>query len=217
MIEQIISIIAPHQCLACHTEGRLICKNCVAQLPVPDQKCYKCGNACTSKRTCQKCRSPLKVISAATKYEGTAKDLIYHLKFGRATAAANDVAQIISERVAFPADAIFVPVPTVPKRVRIRGYDQSVLIARNLAVLRGQAYIPLLARLGQQRQVGQSRQKREQQMRGAFRLVQHPVPPTTPIILVDDVLTTGASLKAAARQLRAAGFSRVSAVVFAVA
>jgi predicted amidophosphoribosyltransferase len=101
--------------------------------------------------------------------------------------------------------------------VRQRGYDQALLIAKSLSQRLGRPYVPLLARMGDQRQVGHSRITRLNQMEGAFRPLNTMILKNRHVLLVDDVLTTGATCEAAARILRSNGAKRVSAAVFAVA
>jgi predicted amidophosphoribosyltransferase len=108
-------------------------------------------------------------------------------------------------------------VPTAPQRVRERGYDQAALIAKELAIRSKLPYHTLLARTGTQRQLGQQRAVRKEQMTGAFRSLDKIDLQDKHVLLIDDVLTTGATCEAAARALRQAGAKRVSAAVFAVA
>ncbi len=217
VLEQLLAIIAPHQCIGCGTEGNLLCKRCAKTLPAFPSRCYRCAKRTADWRTCASCRaaSGIYQMTVAAMYEGVAKELVHALKFERKRAAAQDMAAILA--VCIPLGVTLVSyIPTAPSRVRQRGYDQAALIARALARELGLPYSPLLARLGNGRQVGQTRAQRRQQMRGAFR-------PTRPgllnqhVLLIDDVLTTGATCEAAAQSLRAAGAKRVSAAVFAAA
>jgi ComF family protein len=113
------------------------------------------------------------------------------------------------------ATCVIVPVPTATSRVRLRGYDQAVLIAKALAQQTRHEYVPCLRRVGQQRQVGASRTQRLQQMEQSFLVGDTTAFRGRHVVLVDDVMTTGATLESAAAIVKAAGAKRVEAVVFA--
>jgi ComF family protein len=112
---------------------------------------------------------------------------------------------------------IVVPVPTASSRRRQRGYDQAELIARQLAKLCGLRYTKLLRRRGNSRQVGSSRQLRRLQLADAFYLTHPSMVRGQSVLLIDDVLTTGATLEAAGQVVKQAGSKRVMAAVFAQA
>ncbi|HYH75071.1 MAG TPA: phosphoribosyltransferase family protein [Candidatus Saccharimonadales bacterium] len=219
VLEKIISIIAPHECVSCQKEGLLLCIACQNTLPAQVAACYKCGRTSHGSRTCVSCRpsTPLYRVDALTAYEGLAKELVYGLKFERKQAASVVLGLMIAERVAGGRFSYVTHVPTATRRIRMRGYDQAQCIARQVSIQLSIPYAPLLSRTGQQRQVGQHRTIRLQQMRQAFRPTNHAAITNAHILLIDDVLTTGASLESAARALKAAGARRVSGAVFAVA
>lgn len=196
------------------------CGQCRKDAPPAPRRCYKCHRFDGSGRTCATCRrkkSRLYSVQAATGYEGYAKRLVWKLKFDGARAAAEVAADLMCVRCSIPAGAIIVPVPTATGRVRQRGYDQARLLARLLAIRTQTPEAPVLIRLGQRQQHGASRAQRLAQLQGAFRAVRPGQIRRAHIVLVDDVITTGATLEEAARVLRAAGAKRVSAVVFAQA
>ncbi|MBC7707774.1 hypothetical protein H7Y63_00950 [Polaromonas sp.] len=112
--------------------------------------------------------------------------------------------------------ALIVPIPTATQRVRQRGYDQSYLIARAFSRKTTAQFTPVLRRLGQQRQRGASKSTRAIQLSDAYWL-RHYNFKNRHVVLVDDVVTTGATLESAARLLRAAGATRVEAIIFAKA
>ncbi len=220
MFDKVLTIIAPHECLNCRKEGSLLCFDCYEGLEKAAARCYRCERSQSDFTTCQKCKpaTPLASVLAAVKYEMTAKDLVWRMKFGRARAAAATIAAKLS----LPsADAkhrqIVVHVPTATVRVRQRGYDQAKLIARALARREHVPHCTALARVGQQRQVGASILTRKSQLQTAFRCVNVHEVVDAHVVLVDDVVTSGATLEAAAQQLAAAGAWRIDATVFAQA
>lgn len=218
MFDHILRLLAPHYCVGCDHPGALLCAACMSGLPVASETCYRCYAPAKTAGICSACRvhTTLQAVYAASAYEGIAKALVQRLKFARAVAAADDIAAVMAARlggVVSKQSVVVTHIPTATGRVRQRGYDQAALIARRVARHLDLAYTPLLARQGQQRQVGQAKRMRQVQLRHAFRPLKYPCP--SHILLVDDVLTTGSTIEAAAEQLRAAGCEHVSAVVFA--
>lgn len=217
-IEDLFNILAPHECLVCTREDKLLCGPCRDGLVTLPPRCYICKRWSDNYRTCQQCRrnSSLFEVRAVTEYSGAAKELIHQLKFARAKAAAKTIAEALAGKL--PAEEILIThVPTAPSRIRERGYDQAALIARAVAKQTGLPNTPLLARANDWRQVGQQRQARLRHMKDAFRVRGAPLLQNKHVLIIDDVLTTGATCEAAARTLRQAGAKRVSAAVFAVA
>ena len=221
LLERIISVYAPLTCLGCGFEGAIICEACLAGLPPALSQCGHCNDATRLGRTCSKCRlqSHLVSVNAATPYEGLAKDLVWRLKFARAQAAADAMAAIMVSRYGsmVAPDVLIVPVPTATKRVRGRGYDQAVLIAKAFARRSGRRYTSLLIRRGTQEQIGASKTQRRAQLHGVFRVKDVNVVRGSRILLIDDVVTTGSTLETAAEILATAGARSVGALVFAQA
>lgn len=219
ILEKIVSIYAPHTCLGCGYEGSLVCDACSRHIVQPVVCCYRCHAFRPTGRTCSDCRrqTPLISVNSACIYTGIAKDLIWSLKFDRAQAAADIMGRRLAQLYGFavPEDALIVPVPTAAKRVRKRGYDQAVLIARSFARHSSRQYTPLLSRLGSQEQKGVGREERFQQLDSAFVLRAPKRVPGSRIILIDDIITTGATLEEAAVTLRSGGAKAVAALTFA--
>lgn len=217
ILDQFLSLLAPHECLGCAVEGTLICNNCSLELDVIPKRCYRCRKLSPNSLTCAKCRkqSRLKQVSVATIYDGLAKQLVWKLKFSGAQAVAKSIAIIMNQQIEISDELLIVPVPTATSRVRQRGYDQASLIARELSMLSGLKYAKCLARVNQAHQVGSSRTQRIKQLSNAFRVTKPATIKDAHILLIDDVITTGATLESAAKTLRFHGAKRVDALVFA--
>lgn len=144
-------------------------------------------------------------------YDGVGREVVARLKYRNARSALPWLAAGMAALVdAHELDAV-TWVPTTGARRRARGFDQGRLLARAVARRLGVPCLPLLRRLPGPPQTGASRAER---LRGP-RLVARRSPPAR-VLLVDDVVTTGATLTAAARALRAGGHQvRVTAVAAA--
>lgn len=196
-----------------------MCEPCSFALPSLPERCYKCLALSPDAETCQKSRrnSPLHIVQAATVYVEAAKDIVWKLKFAHARAAVEPMATLMVARMVFDEDIVLVPVPTATSRVRQRGYDQAELLCRALAAKTNLPYRCVLARRGQSRQVGTGRNERVKHLAGAFVLRSDYLVAGKHVVLIDDVLTTGATLEAAARVVKKAGANRIDAMVFAQA
>lgn len=201
--------------------GTLFCDICHHGILPAVQRCYRCQRLALGGRTCEHCRhaSPLYAVRAVTRYEGAAKELVWRLKFQRARAAADCIACMVHERYgdAIAREVVWIPLPTATNRVRRRGYDQAVLIAQAMVRRFGGQYMAPVVRLGQLQQRTATRRQRLAQLETAFYIPEHAAVRGRHIILIDDVVTTGATLESAARCLKAAGASRVEGLVFAQA
>lgn len=140
------------------------------------------------------------------RYDGAVKELVLGLKFGRDLAAARAAASLLAPLLAETQFDAVTSVPSAPGRYRRRGYNPSALIARQLAAQLALPYRELLGRLHHAEQIGARRQERFAQVEGAFYARGTAA---GRVLVVDDVLTTGATLGACARALRTAGAREV--------
>ena len=201
LIDIIISKIAPHDCLGCHAEGKLLCNICLKQLPSIEPKRLE--------------STYISLVKSLTSYEGVAKALIWKLKSSGAQEAARIMAKSMVELLPKNKNFIITPIPTASTRVRQRGYDHARLLAREISRQSRLPYSNCLLRQGQAHQVGAAREQRLLQLSTAFRLKRPSSIHNKHILLVDDVVTTGATLETAAKILIQAGAKHVSAITFA--
>ena len=219
----------PSHCLACGgrgTGGRDLCAACHAGLPWLRTACPRCALPVpTPGAVCGEClrarldssRPPLDAIHAAFLYARPLDRLLPRFKFHGDLAAGRLLAGLMCEAApGFARDAAIVPVPLHRKRLRGRGYDQALELAKPLARTLGLSLRDDLLHRARAT-AAQSRlhaDQRKRNLRNAFEVdSERPLPSCA--VLVDDVMTTGATLHAAAKALRKAGVMRVEAWVCA--
>jgi ComF family protein len=150
-------------------------------------------------------------IAAAYSFEGLPRDLIVALKFRHRRAAATVLARQMVRRIPLQHIDVVTWAPTSERRARRRGYDQAEVIARAVARQLGVPCRRLLYRAHGTPQTGKSRADR---LTGPAFRARRPRAGLS-VLVVDDVVTTGATLLAAAQALRAAGVARVELVAAA--
>lgn len=217
LVEKLIKVVAPAHCLVCLTEGESLCEACLeSEIKHLSSACFACGNVSKNYSTCQKCRRkfPLKHVWVVTKYADWPKQIVHELKFSSRRDLAGPIAKMCRQTVPLLDGYLVTHLPTVPGRIRSRGFDQAKLIAKQFAK-DFLPYYPLLARVEKVHQTGSTKKVRQRQIAGAFAPRSEYLIKGSRILLVDDVATTGSSLIEAAKTLKKAGAKEVSAVVLA--
>ncbi len=216
--------VFPPRCTLCLAPGSgelELCRACAAELPRPGPRCPRCAApvASPSELPCGACarRPPaFDRVVAPFRYAPPIDFFIQQLKFHERLAMATLLAELFDREATARAPGALIPVPLHAGRLRARGFNQARELARHLAERRG---IPLLVRrlLRRRATAPQSElpaRRRRNNLSGAFALRgSGPLP--AHIALVDDVMTTGATMRACARVLKASGVERVDAWVMA--
>ena len=215
MIDSLLSLLAPHPCYSCGQLGPILCDNC--KYDIIDEYfnvCILCGCVCGPRGICGSCKSSFTRAICVGERIDELRLLIDAYKFENAKAAYKVLAQLLSERIGqLPSHVVAVPVPTVPSHIRQRGYDHTLLIAKELARLQNVALKPLLRRATNTQQRGTSKKQRESQAKEAFSAKGRLTGGT--YLLIDDVKTTGATLNYGAKALLDAGADEVWVAVVA--
>jgi len=164
---------------------------------------------------------PYDAARAAFAYKGSGAALIKRMKFGDRPELAQLLARLMHARLGdfLPSHALLVPVPLHRRRLIWRRFNQSAELCRHLAALSGQSMaLEAVARIRPTpRQIGLTRAGRKRNLRGAFAMPKrqrHKVNGRA-VVIVDDVLTTGATVEAIARILRRAGAGPIYVVTAA--
>ena len=205
VVDWLLDLIYPPRCAFCRRlldrREKGVCRFCRPKLPyVPaDSQVQRFRNV-------DKCLSPLY-------YHGSVKDSLHRYKFGGATAYADIYSEFIVKCIdenQISCDSI-TWVPLSRRRLRKRGYDQAELLAKLIAKHLGQRPVRLLKKLRDtppQSQTG-SAEKRRANIAGAYACLRPERVQGKRILLVDDIVTTGATLSEAAKVLKKAGAKEV--------
>lgn len=216
MIDKLLSNVAPHICCGCENIGTLLCNNCKYNIvSEPYNHCLGCGRPAGLQGICSNCRLPYSRAWCVGERSGAIEALINDYKFNRAKAGYRSLVDLLLEILPdLPDNMVVVPIPTIPTHIRQRGYDHTLLIAREVARQRNLEIKQLLTRQTSATQRGAHRAERIKQAKQAFAL-SGDVQSGVPYLIVDDVLTTGATLTYAAKKLREAGATDVWAAIIA--
>lgn len=235
-------LLLPAECLVCHGllgpahADDLVCPVCRSRWrPVRPPWCERCGQPEPHFGPCRLCREwpePLRAVRSAVWLDGGARAAVHALKYQGLPRIAADLAATLARLLPRPGPgAQLVPIPLGPARLKRRGYNQSEALARALGRRWGlPVRSQLLARVRDTpTQTALTPAARLANVAGAFalriddcglRIGRRPRDQSairnqqSPIVLVDDVFTTGATLAEAARVLGEAGFSAITAVTF---
>ncbi len=199
-------------CAAAISGERSLCAMCWSRLPwLETAICPACASAVPRPGLCRDCllRPPrVARTRAALRFEGAARRLLHAYKFHRDLSAGRALAEALIAVVStYTSDCVLIPIPSTARRCGQRGFDPAIEIARLVANGRGLRVDPwTLRRRGErapQSQMG-GRARRRANTHNMFH-VEHPRRSSARLILIDDVLTTGATSDAAARALQQAG------------
>lgn len=213
-----LDLVFPPRCAGCGSAGPVWCERCrQALVRWPRRSCALCGSTGRHRRGCAAGAVDIPIRSYAV-YRGPVARALLYLKYrpGRGIAAtmAGWLAELIRDEGWRPE--VVLPVPLGERRARGRGYNQVALIAQDLADRLRAVYLPeALIRTRETRsQVGLNPCERRSNVAGAF-LARNEGVAGRPVLIVDDLTTSGATLLECARALRRAGADRVFGVSLA--
>ena len=199
IFKNILAVLFPQKCLGCKKENEILCPNCLLKISRPDTP-YLNG-----------------VHIAANYQDLVLKKALWMLKYQGVKQLAKPLAELIKERIwkkLETGDWLIVPVPLSKNKLRHRGYNQAELIAKELSD-NVRADI-LFKKFHTKSQVEvKDKEERLANIIGSFAIKNPEKIKGKKIILIDDVLTTGATMREAKKVLKQAGAKKVIGVVVA--
>ncbi len=226
--QPILNLVFPPSCVACQRPGALICDRCAQAVnPVQPPFCARCGRAQTQPVACcercaQEAHQVLQIVRAAAFYVDPLPELIQQFKYGKRPELAQPLARYLLSAFDSPVWRrvgrldLVVPVPMFEERRKERGYNQAELLATEFGRLTRQRVLPAaLQRIRfTQPQVGLDFKQRQENVADAFIATAQVAGKR--LLLIDDVYTTGATLRACASAALEAGAVQVYGLALAI-
>jgi ComF family protein len=240
LLGSLIDLVYPPRCLVCRAflmepsptlpRPRVhFCPECLSRFSLLSSPlCPVCSRPFVSEadrdHLCEDClrkRPFFESVAGPYVYEGALMTAIHHFKYGCKTAMAGSLGPLLgryaAERFGGLDEPLVMPIPLHPRRLRKRGFNQSLLLARHVvgALLADLDFLNLRRVRHTAPQTGLGRDERRRNVRGAFLLKAPDDVKGRTVLLVDDVMTTGSTLNECARILRKAGCRDVFSLVLA--
>jgi len=227
MLNSFLNILFPETCPVCQHPAKAhitapICTDCWQTVtPYEGPMCRRCGTPLISdvSAICGECLAHEPAFSCARSfglYEGVLKRAISLLKFYGIKRLSRPLSDVLLN-MNIPRADVVIPVPLHEKRLRKREFNQSALIAKYLAA--GMGIRVMLNGLVKVRdtmpQVGLSSQERKKNIKGAFSVENNSLITDKEIVLVDDVVTTGATVRECSKVLKKAGARNIYVITIA--
>ena len=218
--ESLLQLIYPRWCPVCHTllppNAPPLCLTCQSLLGHYDERTIRALDRLRGAHP-----MPRRLLAPYLYARDDAMALIVHnIKYHGNKPLARYMGRLMGTLLPLEREQIdyIVPVPLTPDRALERGYNQAILLAEGISSVTGLPYLPrALERIRfQGSQTHRDRTHRLEAMLGSFTLGSEAIPPDSHILLLDDVLTTGATLTAALNALADTPLAQVSVAVLAV-
>jgi ComF family protein len=211
MIEALMQTVAPHLCFGCGKNGTMLCDNCKYNIiEEPFSGCILCGNI-SNNGLCAQHDVPICKAWVVGERRTVLKRVINAYKFEYVKATGSTLIDLLDARLPIlPSNTIIVPIPTAPSHIRARGYDHLGVLAKLLSQRRELPVAPLLERASTTTQHHLNKVDRQFEAGNAFTLSSHAtIDTTSPVLLLDDIITTGATITSAAQILAQAGVQTI--------
>lgn len=218
-----LNLVAPVSCEGCGQLGEALCPCCKNDILFERENlCLNCKTDFlrpeTSVFTEERNRQPDFCASCGFLpsffvgwRDGLVGKMVHDYKYHSLRALARPLAELLDESLPFfEGEVVVVPMPTIWRHVRERGFDHILLIAKKLAKLRGYKVSRMIVRAKNTVQVGADARERREQARSAYRMnPRKRIEKEKIYLIIDDVWTTGATMKAGVRVLTEAGAEKI--------
>lgn len=221
----LLDLLFPPTCVACGCWGSYICSQCINKVAAHvDQICPMCGRGSVGGKTHPGCRRSLGLdgVTICLEYTSIVSKMIIKLKYQGVSHLSSDLCNLafsLADLTSFACkDRVIVPIPLHRMRQQRRGFNQAELIGQELAKYTRWPFTNQVLQRHKvtRRQSLLTAQQRSQNIKQAFSLTYRPVRlDRVSFLLVDDVWTTGATMREAARPLKRAGAREVWGFVLA--
>lgn len=223
MLTRIIDAVLPARCLICRQPAQIglaLCSSCHAELPYNRASCTRCAQPITAQGMvcghCQQFPPHYNQAFSPLRYKDQARQLILELKFQGKLRNARLLAKLFYEQL--PANEqpeVLIPVPLHPKRLRERGYNQSLELARELAKLTAIPFDTQSAQRNRytERQADLPLKDKKGNVKNAFEVIGNLK--TRHVAIIDDVMTSGHTVNEFAHVLKQSGVEIVDIWVMA--
>lgn len=214
--KSILDWLCPHSCMGCGAIGAVLCECCKKDIFGALNCCPICHQ--TMRRgKCEWCDLPFTGFYMCGWRDEIVGEMVETYKYKSRRALAGVLAEMLDASLPeVEGEVVVLPLPTMARHVRERGFDHTWLMGRALAKMRGWKCEKLIFREKDTVQVGASQKKRLRQAAEAYGIDTKKVRADVTYLLLDDVWTTGASMRAAEKLLREAGAGRILGAVVAV-
>lgn len=219
---QAVDFVYPPECAGCNKPGEIWCNDCQESVrAITGPICPICGYPLTRNEVCPDCQEtppPYTALRSWAEYEGPLREALHNLKYKNDLELANVFSSAlvnIIQTAHWNFDFI-IPMPISPNHYKSRGYNQSVVIARPIALTLG---IPIVSnvvkRIKETRsQVNLNREERFKNLQSAFSANSAKLL-NKKVLLVDDICTTGATISSCSKTLKGAGCSEIYCLTIA--
>lgn len=232
MFNFLVGLLYPKKCIDCRRVGEYVCDDCFVKITFLDyQICSECQKGSIDGLTHPGCKKKVGLdgVISAIAYKGLVKKLLYQFKYPPYLSDLRGVlsALLYEGLIQQPAfvkfmqnpNIVIVPVPLHPGRARKRGYNQAELLAYELSKRLGVEYpLNVLERIRQTKpQFKLSKKERKENIDGAFALIENLKLEikNKNIILIDDITTSGVTLRECAKVLKKGGAGKVLGITLA--